>query len=498
MKGIAIFFFFAVAIFNSSIAQVIKFSEEIKENRNAKFMRILGADENGNVYVLRSNISLETDRDRVGFKSRVYFLQYLNQDLKLIWELELAAPYENGRIADVQINNGRVVVVSFLNDRKSKSYTFFIQALSDKGGWIGSPVEIDKFIANDLDEDDKPGVINSQDELSMAFSYRKISIDKKIQIYQVVVMDTSFSIRYKKQIEIQGSTSMYIPVSFLLSNQSSFFALGVHYTTEKRTKSQSEMYYELHGYNPVNDQFLHSLIKSESKFLTDVGFSIDNYNKRVIAAGFYSDLTTYSIAGIFYNSFSEDNLTQISSQNSAFPVSYFQKFTGERKLEKNKELVNYSIDRLIVRRDGGVAILAESFNRAERSYWDYYMQTYVYHYYYHYGNVMVLSINPSGEILWANAVSKDQNSIDDSGYSSSYLSSIVNGKILSFYNKYIGEESSVLLTTIDGIGAQKTDVLFNENERITIIPKSAKQIDEETILMPAYKQNKFYILKINP
>lgn len=105
-----------------------------------------------------------------------------------------------------------------------------------------------------------------------------------------------------------------------------------------------------------------------------------------------------------------------------------QKFIGERKDGRSKELVNYTIDRLIVRRDGGVAILAESFNRAERSYWDYYMQTYVYHYYYHYGNVMILSINPSGDILWNNVVSKDQNSIDDAGYSSSYISSIVSGK----------------------------------------------------------------------
>ena len=52
------------------------------------------------------------------------------------------------------------------------------------------------------------------------------------------------------------------------------------------------------------------------------------------------------------------------------------------------------------------------------------------------------------------------------------------------------------MTTVDGIGAQKTDVLFNENEKVVIIPKSAKQIDEDTILLPAYKQNRFFILKV--
>jgi len=496
MKKLLLTFLFLSVFVELSSSQTIKFSEEIKENKNARYMRVLGSDEEGNIYVLRSNISLETDRDRSGFKSRVYFLQYLSNDLKLLWEKELLTSFEDGHIADVQMNNGRVVVVGFLNNRKEKTFTFYIQALDNRGNWVNKPKEVDQFIANDIDEDDKPGIINSQDELSIAFSYRKVSTDKNFQGYQVLVMDTSFNVRYKKQIDIEASVNTYIPVSFLLSNQASFFVLGIHYTTEKRIKTQGQAFYELYGFNSKTNQVLHSEIKSETKFLTDVGFTIDNVNKRVIAAGFYSDKTTYSVAGVFYNAFSEDSLIQLSSQNSAFPESYMQKFIGERKDGRSKELVNYTIDRLIVRRDGGVAILAESFNRAERSYWDYYMQTYIYHYYYHYGNVMILSINPSGDILWNNVVSKDQNSIDDAGYSSSYISSIVSGKIISLYNKYIDDDSSVLMTTVDGIGAQKTDVLFNENEKVVIIPKSAKQIDEDTILLPAYKQNRFFILKV--
>ncbi|MFZ7145510.1 MAG: hypothetical protein ACO1G6_09235, partial [Bacteroidota bacterium] len=218
-------------------AQTIKFSDEIKENKNARYMRVLGSDEEGNIYVLRSNISLETDRDRSGFKSRVYFIQYINTDLKLIWEKELLTSFEDGHIADVQMNNGRVVVVGFLNNRKEKLFTFYIQALDNKGNWVDKPKEVDRFIANDIDEDDKPGIINSQDELSIAFSYRKISTDKNFQGYQVVVMDTAFNVNYRKQIDIAASINTYIPVSFLLSNQASFFVLGIHYTTEKKIKS---------------------------------------------------------------------------------------------------------------------------------------------------------------------------------------------------------------------------------------------------------------------
>lgn len=497
MKKLFLFIFLFALNASVSFSQKIKFSPELKENRNARFMKILGTDENENIFLLRSNLSLDSDREHSGLRAREYYLQFFSNELNLVWEKQLDSPMENGRIVDVQINNNRVVVVSYVADRKSKSYSFFIQAINNKGEWVGAPTSIDQFFAIDLDEDDKPGIINSNDEMTIAFSYRKISSDYKSQFIHVVLIDTAFKNLFTKDIVINSPAKNFIPLSSQLTDDRNFLVLGTRYTTDKRVKSPGEVIYEIYGCNSSHDSNFNAEIKIDGKFLTDVGFSVDNSNHRVIAAGFYSDRSTYSTAGIFYNSFSEDSLVQLSSSSSPFPDSYLAKFIGERKGNKSKELVNYSIDRLIVRKDGGVAIMAESFNRAERSYYDYYIQSFIYHYYYHYGNVMVCSVNPSGEILWGNVISKDQNSVDDGGATSSYHSSIIHGKILSIYNKYIDEDSSVLLTTIDGVGSERTDVLINDIARVSVVPHSAKQIDEDTILMPAYKQNKFQLIRIS-
>ena len=66
----------------------------------------------------------------------------------------------------------------------------------------------------------------------------------------------------------------------------------------------------------------------------------------------------------------------------------------------------------------------------------------------------------------------------------------------SLFNKYIDDDSSVLLSIVDGKGAQRTETLFNEVERVAIIPRSGKQVDEETLLLPAYRQNKLYFVRI--
>jgi hypothetical protein len=458
-------------------------------------MLILGENDDGNFFVLRSNMSLEHDRERSGFKNRTYLLQSFTPEMNLMWDKELKTSYEEGHITDVRLINNKLIVTSYISNKKSKFYYFYAQYLDNASKWVGEPLLLDSFAAEFLDENNKPGLLSSHDQNLLTFSYRKISKDKKSQSFQIVVMDTNLVVRYKQEIEVPVSTQLFSPLDFLLTNQGSFFILGIHYTTEKKVKAPDQSYYELYGYNYPLQRVVNTVIKGDNKFLTDVGFTSDNINNSIVVAGFYSEKTTYSTAGVFYYALTEDSLHETKVINTAFTNEYLQKFLGDKK--ESRELVNYSIDRVIVRKDGGAAIVAESMYETTRSYFDYYQQSFVSHYYYHFGNIMVLSINPDGNILWNNVISKDQNSVDDNGYLSSYLLAVTGRQLVSIYNKYIDDESSVLITFIDANGAQKTDVLFNELEKVTVIPQSAKQIDEETILLPGYKQNKFYIIKIS-
>jgi len=280
----------------------------------------------------------------------------------------------------------------------------------------------------------------------------------------------------------------------ILSDAGNFFILGERFTTDKKIKSPDESFYEVIGYNQTTGGTISTDVKLANKFLTDVSAAADNINHRLVVAGFYSEQTTYGVSGVFYISLSEDSLKESSIYSTPFSALFLQKFAADRK--NKSELVNYSIDRLILRKDGGAVIVAESFFQSSRTYWDYYTQSTVSHYYYHFGNIMVLSLNPDGNILWNNAIGKDQNSVDDGGYYASYSSVISSGRMYALYNKNIDENSSVLLTTIDGQGHQKTDVLMREGDHVTIMPRSAEQVDEETLIIPAYRENKFFFVKI--
>ena len=99
-------------------------------------------------------------------------------------------------------------------------------------------------------------------------------------------------------------------------------------------------------------------------------------------------------------------------------------------------------------------------------------------------------------MLWNIAFQKEQNSVDDEGYESSYCSLVSSGTFYSIYNKYIDQRSSVLISKVDGNGSEKTDVLFQESERVVVIARAARQVSEKVMLIPALRQNRWFILKL--
>ncbi len=487
-----LFLFFIITSINS---QTIKWSQPVQDNKKINYLKILGENEDGSFYVLRSNLPLDNSRESSGFRNRTYVIQLYSSGLNLLWDKELVTSYENGHISDVKLINGRVIVVSYIIDKKSKQYNFYTQCMDEAGKWVAKPEPLINVATDLLDENIKPGLISSRDQSLIVFSYRKIYKDKKYQSFQAIVMDTNLVLKYNNEIEVPVSKQLFVPLDYVLTNHGSFYILGIHYTDEKKIKAPDQSYYELYGYSLLLNRTVNTKIRSDNKFLTDVGVAADNINRSIVVAGFYSDKTTYSTAGVFYYSLNEDSLHETKTINTPFAAEYLHEFYDERK--EDKELVNFSIDRLIIRKDGGVGILAESMFETNRSYFDYYMQSFVSHTYHHYGNIMVLSVNPDGKILWNNVIKKDQNSIDDAGFFSSYYCAVTGGRLVAFYNKYIEDNSSVLISIVEASGAQKTNVLFNDIEKVTILPQSAKQIDDETILVPAYKENKFYIIKIS-
>ncbi|MFM7728840.1 MAG: hypothetical protein ACKO7B_19225 [Flavobacteriales bacterium] len=105
-------------------------------------------------------------------------------------------------------------------------------------------------------------------------------------------------------------------------------------------------------------------------------------------------------------------------------------------------------------------------------------------------------MNPDGGMAWDEVIQKEQTSMDDDGYQSSYCEMLAGGAYHIVYNKYIDRRSSVMLTKIDGKGSSTTETLFGESERVVLLPRSARQVTADAMVIPAYKQGRLYLLRI--
>ena len=152
-------FLFAIYFFNCS-AQKIEYSAQPIDNYSFDYLRIAGYDDNG-FFLLQSNLPLDEERDRVGFKSRKFKVSYFTSDLNEKWTKQFDKGEEGNRIESIGVVNGSVVTVkSKFNDREDKSIVT-VNKLDSKGNETLATITIGEIPFEHSSELDKIKFVSS-------------------------------------------------------------------------------------------------------------------------------------------------------------------------------------------------------------------------------------------------------------------------------------------------------------------------------------------------
>ncbi|MBX9851996.1 MAG: hypothetical protein K2X86_09580 [Cytophagaceae bacterium] len=177
----------------------------------------------------------------------------------------------------------------------------------------------------------------------------------------------------------------------------------------------------------------------------------------------------------------------------------------EKKAEKGKdiELYQFSLDDLVIRSDGGMVLTGEQ----------YFVRVHTYTtsnpnggmstttvYKYHYNDIIVININPEGNIQWATKIPKTQITSNDGGFFSSYSMAVASDKLYFVFNdnpknlvssvegktfNFVPyKESHVVCVQIDNNGKIEKKSLFSSKD-VDIItrPKVCEQINDNCLLI---------------
>jgi hypothetical protein len=236
-------------------------------------------------------------------------------------------------------------------------------------------------------------------------------------------------------------------------------------------------------------------LRLENYYITDLKLAIDYLNNKMVLAGFFSELNSFSSAGIFYTTI--DRATGETKRFSeSFKAKFLNEFTGERTINRGTELINYYIDRIVLRSDGGVILVAESYYVTESTNYNSYYQLYTTSYTYHYDNVLIFSVNREGKLDWENIIRKNQVSEDDGAFYSSYIMAVDADKIHFVYNKYVQRGTDVLRFTVNNKGQSIEKVLVKSGSDILLMPGGGRQITADQVLIPCLQKNKTNFIRI--
>jgi hypothetical protein len=173
--------------------------------------------------------------------------------------------------------------------------------------------------------------------------------------------------------------------------------------------------------------------------------------------------------------------------------------------DKDNNLEFFFVNKLILRKDGGVLIFGENqktiyrrsvysgsrrFNVNDpgnyRNLTDYYHE-----------NLFILNINPDGTLAWDETLHKKQYSQDDGGYFSSYFVFKTPSRLRVLYNDEIKANSTMSEYVLDPLGhLERNSVLSTEYQNLRLRVKDAIQINNEEILIPSEKSGKINLVKI--
>jgi hypothetical protein len=385
------------------------------------------------------------------------------------------------------------------------------------------------------DKSDVFTVSTSRDSSKIVIFNRQSNANKQ-QEFSLAVYDAGFQELWAKEAKLPYSRKSFAIEDYQVDNQGNVYLLGIIYTEgsarlERRGKATYQ--YDIVAYRRDNDKTESHEYKVEMKdrFVSDLSFKIAD-DGDLICAGFYSEKGAKSIKGACFFKINPKTHDQTSISSRPFDFEFMTTNLSERNKERAKaaldrgdksaepELFDYSIDKLITRSDGGVIMVAEQYFIDERwrnnnyglggwgnsafynpyafgSFNDPYNRNGFNNnrrpdYYFNYNDIIVVNIQPDGEIAWTARVPKRQESINDFGQNSSYGMSIVADKLCFIYNddpknldpraRKIQTEnpdkySVVTVAEVDRNGTVTRAPLFqNKEQGVVVRPKLSKQV----------------------
>lgn len=401
-------------------------------------------------------------------------------------------------------------------NRKQELYKMIIDTNLNKAS---EPVKIDSY---DLGETKTlPGyTFHSSPDKKFNLIIRKFPVDKySNEKYYFIMHDSLLNELWKKEIEIPYANNVFEISEKIVDNAGNVHLLATIAPEKQKNelfnRSVASSKYLMISFYATENKLKEFEITLDGKYITSVTAGV-NPKGNIAVGGFYSNTNTFTLAGTFYLTMSPTTKKVITLNLKPFEKEFLMEFMSERSANRGEELNDFYFDHFILNEDGSAILVAEEYYRQTFTYFDPYNQLYYDNNTFNFNSIIVVKVNPLGEIEWTKKISKRQ--VSSTGYNEffSYALAKSNDQLHLFFNDHssntktnvINDDNIAALTqskfsvpvivSLNAEGKGTKGILFKpDKNRLTLIPSVCRQIDEKTYLLYRQRRNNFQFGIIN-
>lgn len=439
----------------------------IAKNNDGIVVRLFGTEDVLNVY--DSDLKLQTTRT----------IHFKNQD---------------GPVQHIMLNKTGAVVFYLEQDKKRS--LLYAQPVNGKLVEIGKPVLIDSIVDSKELVASNLRFKTSTDQSYLLIYYPTFTYGK-VENIKCVCVDRSLQTVYNKTIPLNRNEKELEESRALIDNNGNSFIV-----LKPESESQNAQYDVFRIDHKGNFQ-TYSLDAGQ-KLFNEANFEIDNKNGNLIVTAFADKQPAGAepaASGFVYASYDPANGTELKKNFMAFPNSFVAELTGRDHIT-NTELYTFSIRKTILRNDGGILIVAESYIKDTREQvvpigiqpgYNSYRTSDVFQF----NDMIAFSITANGTLDWTSIMRKKQVSEDDNGVYSSFLMVNEKQKIRFIYLDEISGSAVLNQYILHSNGKSSREIIFNQEDRdVMLLPKMGKQISPSEVVLPSFKGNELKLVKI--
>jgi hypothetical protein len=495
-----------ITVYCSAQAQKISYSEPEREDNKRTNFDIVGKVGN-NILVFKNN---RNDNN----------ISVYDNDMKLLKKVPVGEDERWINVDFVAYPDFAWMIYQF--QKKSILYCMGVKIDGD-GKMMSKPLELDTTRIG-WSANNKIYTTTYSDDKKQIMIFKINSRNPRNFIFTTLLFDETLYLKEKKQLNMPMEERNDYFTDFLLDNEGNL-VFGKYV---RKGGGDFITNLKLVTKEAGSDQFSLHDMETGDRVLDDVKIKIDNTNKRYLFTALYYRQKRGNIEGL-YTVIWDRGLSQVLKQHV---LPFNDRLRAEAKgQDANLRIAfnDYFIKNIIIRKDGGYLLIAESmytssrgggpFNRWDYMGWNnpwsspfntYYYSPYYYNSFgspwnrwgssatrYHAENIIVLSFNKLDTLEWSNVITKSQFDDQTDGLISHQVMN-TGGEIHFLFNLY---ERRTLLLNDQSIGPDgkvtRYPTLRNLDRSIEFMPRFGKQISSRSMVMPCQFRNYLIFAKID-